>query len=175
MKDKMLNTLTRLVLCPGSKATDEACKVCPYKGLFDCAAQLRRASYATLIESVETSKQNLEMRITDVLHELGMPGHIKGYSYARYAISLVVERPQLIDYITGELYPLVAEKFDTTPSRVERAIRHGIEVAWDRGDIETIQKWFGYTVSLTKGKPTNSEFIALLSDRLRLEMKETEL
>lgn len=174
MKDKMLNTLVRLVLCPGSEATDEICKVCPYKGLPDCAAQLRRASYATLIGSVETPKQNLEMRITDVLHALGMPAHIKGYSYTRYAISLVVERPQLINYVTTELYPLVAEKFDTTPSRVERAIRHGVEVVWDRGDIETLQNWFGYTVSPTKGKSTNSEFIALLSDRLRLEMKEEQ-
>lgn len=174
MEDKKLSTLIRWVLCPGPEATNETCKGCPYKGLSDCAAQMRRASYATLIGSVETPKQNLEMRITDVLHELGMPVHIKGYSYTRYAISLVVERPQLINYITGELYPLVAKKFDTTPSRVERAIRHGVEVAWDRGDIETLQKWFGYTVSHTRSKPTNSEFIALLSDRLILEMKEAE-
>ena len=174
MKDKMLSTLVRLVLCPGSEATDENCWVCPYKGQSDCASQLRYTSHATLVGAIETPKQNLEMRITDVLHELGMPVHIKGYSYTRYAISLVVKRPQLINYITGELYPLVAKKFDTTPSRVERAIRHGVEVAWDRGDIDTLQKWFGYTVSHTKGKPTNSEFIALLADRLRLEYKEEQ-
>lgn len=174
MKDKMLSTLVRLVLCPGSEASDEICKVCPYKGQFDCASQLRYASHATLVGAIELPRQSLEMRITDVLHELGMPVHIKGYSYTRYAISLAVERPQLINYITGELYPLVAEKFNTTPSRVERALRHAIEVAWDRGDLETLQKWFGYTVSLTKGKPTNSEFIALLADRLRLEYKEEQ-
>lgn len=174
MKDKMVSTLIRLVLCPGSEATDEICKVCPYKGLPDCAAQLRRESYYPLLGEVVTPKQNLEMRITDVLHELGMPGHIKGFSYTRYAIHLAVQQPQLINCVTGELYPLVAKKFDTMPSRVERAIRHAIEVAWDWGDIETLQKWFGYTVSITRGKPTNSEFIALLSDRLRLEYKEEQ-
>lgn len=172
MKDKMMNTLVRLVLCPGSETSDEICKVCPYKGQSDCASQLRRTSHATLIGVIEAPKQNLEMRITDVLHELGMPAHIRGFIYTRYAIRLVMERPQLGNYITGELYPLVAEKFDTTPSRVERVIRHSVEVAWKRGDIEILQKWFGYTVSNIKGKPTNSEFIALLSDRLRLEMKE---
>ncbi len=110
----------------------------------------------------------LEVTVTDVLHEIGVPAHIKGYQYLREAIILTIKDMDVINAVTKVLYPAVARKFDTTPSRVERAIRHAIEVAWDRGDIETLQKFFGYTVSNIKGKPTNSEFIAMIADCLSL-------
>ena len=106
--------------------------------------------------------------VTNVIHEIGVPAHIKGYQYLREAIIIAVNDMEVINAVTKVLYPAVAKKFGTTPSRVERAIRHAIEVAWDRGDLETLQKYFGYTVSNTKGKPTNSEFIAMIADRLML-------
>ena len=118
------------------------------------------------------SDRKIESMVTDVIHEIGVPAHIKGYQYIREAIIFTVKDMELINAVTKALYPMVAKKFGTTSSRVERAIRHAIEVAWDRGDIEVLQKYFGYTVSNIKGKPTNSEFIALISDRLRLQIKE---
>ncbi len=114
----------------------------------------------------------LESRVTAVIHEIGVPAHIKGYQYLREAIMIAVNDMDVINAVTKVLYPEVAKRFDTTPSRVERAIRHAIEVAWDRGDLETLQKYFGYTVNSTKGKPTNSEFIAMIADRLQLQMKQ---
>ena len=102
------------------------------------------------------------------MHELGIPAHIKGYRYLRDAIIMVVDRVDLLSKITKELYPSIAQKYTTTPSRVERAIRHAIEVAWDRGNMDFIQRVFGHTISQEKGKPTNSEFIAMVADRLRL-------
>ncbi|MCL1807675.1 MAG: sporulation transcription factor Spo0A [Oscillospiraceae bacterium] len=114
---------------------------------------------------------NLENRITDIIHEIGIPAHIKGYQYVREAIIFAVHNPAAIGSVTKVLYPYVAEKFGTTASRVERAIRHAIEVAWDRGDLDTLQSIFGYTVSNIKGKPTNSEFIAMIADRLQLQLK----
>lgn len=116
-------------------------------------------------------EESLEMAVTDIIHEIGVPAHIKGYQYLRVAISLAVDDMEIINAVTKVLYPTVAKKFGTTPSRVERAIRHAIEVAWDRGDLETLQKYFGYTVSNAKGKPTNSEFIAMIADRLHLQRK----
>jgi len=116
---------------------------------------------------------SLEASVTDVLHEIGVPAHIKGYKYVREAIILNVQDPEMINGVTKVLYPAVAKKFGTTPSRVERAIRHAIEVAWDRGDVEVLQKYFGYTVSGIKGKPTNSEFIAMIADNLSLKRKDT--
>ena len=113
----------------------------------------------------------LEERITEILHEIGVPAHIKGYQYLREAITLTVEDMDIINAVTKVLYPEVARKFGTTPSRVERAIRHAIEVAWDRGNVETLQRFFGYTVSGIKGKPTNSEFIAMIADHLSLKQK----
>jgi two-component system response regulator (stage 0 sporulation protein A) len=117
------------------------------------------------------SGQSLEMEVTNIIHELGIPAHIKGYLYLREAILLVTERVELLGGVTKELYPLVAQKFGTTPSRVERAIRHAIEVAWSRGNIDAIHRFFGYTVDYERGKPTNSEFIAMVADRLRMELK----
>lgn len=113
----------------------------------------------------------LEEMVTAIIHEVGVPAHIKGYQYVREAIMITVEDMEVINSVTKILYPEVAKRYHTTPSRVERAIRHAIEVAWDRGDIETLQRFFGYTVSNIKGKPTNSEFIAMISDRIRLRLK----
>lgn len=118
------------------------------------------------------NNQNLETLVTSVIHEIGVPAHIKGYQYLREAIMIAVGDMEVINAVTKVLYPEVAKRFDTTASRVERAIRHAIEVAWDRGDIETLQKYFGYTVSNAKGKPTNSEFIAMIADRLQLQQKQ---
>ncbi|MBQ7433775.1 MAG: sporulation transcription factor Spo0A [Lachnospiraceae bacterium] len=112
---------------------------------------------------------NLEQEVTDMIHELGVPAHIKGYQYLREAIIMCVEDMDLLNSITKVLYPDIAKKFQTTPSRVERAIRHSIEVAWSRGRMDTIEEMFGYTVNSGKGKPTNSEFIALIADRIRLK------
>ena len=113
----------------------------------------------------------LEAVVTDIIHEVGVPAHIKGYQYLREAIILTIKDMDMINAVTKVLYPEVAKRFNTTPSRVERAIRHAIEVAWDRGDIEVLQKFFGYTVSNIKGKPTNSEFIAMIADSLTLKRK----
>ena len=139
---------------------------------------------ATLVERLEEvrggSKQpaqrkvtptNIETLVTGIIHEIGVPAHIKGYQYLREAIIIAVNDMDVINAITKVLYPQVAKTFQTTPSRVERAIRHAIEVAWDRGDLDTLQRFFGYTVSNTKGKPTNSEFIALIADKLQLQLK----
>ncbi len=114
---------------------------------------------------------SLEKEITKLMHELGIPAHIKGYVYVRCSIEMVCENPNLINAVTKELYPMVANEFATTPSRMERAIRHAIEVAWDRGNVEVLNKYFGYTISGLKGKPTNSEFIAIIADSLRLKHK----
>jgi two-component system response regulator (stage 0 sporulation protein A) len=115
--------------------------------------------------------RNLDARITNIIHEIGVPAHIKGYLYLREAITMVYNNLELLGSITKILYPDIAKKYNTTASRVERAIRHAIEVAWSRGNIESINKMFGYTVSTTKAKPTNSEFIAMVADKLRLEYK----
>ena len=117
----------------------------------------------------EGDARDLERQVTAIIHEIGVPAHIKGYQYLREAIGLAVADMEIINAVTKVLYPAVAKKFGTTASRVERAIRHAIEVAWDRGDLETLQKYFGYTVSNAKGKPTNSEFIAMIADRISLE------
>lgn len=111
---------------------------------------------------------NLEAMVTEIIHEIGVPAHIKGYQYLREAIMMSVEEPAMISSITKILYPTIAKCFQTTPSRVERAIRHAIEVAWSRGRMETLDALFGYTIDTGKGKPTNSEFIALIADRIRL-------
>ncbi|MFB4166420.1 sporulation transcription factor Spo0A [Virgibacillus sp. JSM 102003] len=119
----------------------------------------------------ERKKKDLEASITNIIHEIGVPAHIKGYMYLREAITMVYNDIELLGSITKVLYPDIAKKFNTTASRVERAIRHAIEVAWSRGNIDSISALFGYTVSISKAKPTNSEFIAMVADRLRLEHK----
>ena len=119
----------------------------------------------------EQSAYQLEAKVTAILHDIGVPAHIRGYHYMREAIIMAVNDMDVLNYITKELYPSIAKKCNTTPSRVERAIRHAIEVAWNRGKVDVIDQLFGYTVSKNKGKPTNSEFIALIADKLRLEQK----
>jgi len=122
-------------------------------------------------ESGMIHQRNLEKDVTDMIHEIGVPAHIKGYQYLRDAIILSVNDMEMLNSITKILYPTIAKKHQTTASRVERAIRHAIEVAWSRGKMDTIDELFGYTVSTGKGKPTNSEFIALIADKIRLEYK----
>ena len=119
------------------------------------------------------SRQNndIEYVVTDIIHQIGIPAHIKGYHYLRTAILLSVENDEMINCVTKLLYPTVAKKYSTTSSRVERAIRHAIEIAWDRGDVDVLNGFFGYTIHTTRGKPTNSEFIALIADKLRLKFK----
>ena len=121
--------------------------------------------------STTQTNEDIEVSVTEIIHQIGVPAHIKGYHYLRTAIMLSINDSEMINSVTKMLYPTVAEIYQTTPSRVERAIRHAIEIAWDRGDIETIDSLFGYTVQNCKGKPTNSEFIALIADKLRLQYK----
>lgn len=115
---------------------------------------------------------SLEVVVTEMIHQLGVPAHIKGYHYLRSAIVHCVEDGEMLECVTKLLYPTVAQEFQTTPSRVERAIRHAIEIAWDRGDVETLNSYFGFTVNTGKGKPTNSEFVALIADRIKLRYRE---
>ncbi len=124
-----------------------------------------------VVVETQTEVQDLEVVVTGFIHEMGVPAHIKGYGYLRDAIIMVVEDPEMINSITKILYPAIAKKYQTTPSRVERAIRHAIEVAWSRGKMETLYSTFGYTINLSKGKPTNSEFIALIADKIRMGRK----
>ncbi len=124
------------------------------------------------LEYVQAPKpKSLDVAVTNIIHEMGVPAHIKGYHYLREAILKVIEDVNLLGAVTKELYPMIAQKYQTTPSRVERAIRHAIELAWDRGNIEMMTKFFGYTINLERGKPTNSEFIAMVADKLRIEAK----
>ena len=118
---------------------------------------------------------DLELAITEIIHQIGVPAHIKGYHYLRKGILLSVRDKDMIQSVTKRLYPDVAKAFDTTASRVERAIRHAIEVAWDRGDVDTLNSYFGYTIHNSRGKPTNSEFIAMIADKLRLQIKTNAL
>lgn len=135
------------------------------------AAVLERVRQLQGLQPRAEGGQTLEAKVTAIIHEIGVPAHIKGYQYLREAIMIAVENMDVINAVTKVLYPEVAKRYGTTASRVERAIRHAIEVAWDRGDLETLQKYFGYTVSTAKGKPTNSEFIAMIADQLQLQRK----
>lgn len=114
---------------------------------------------------------DLEAQVTKIIHQIGVPAHIKGYQYLRTAILMTIDDTDVINSVTKILYPTVAKKYQTTTSRVERAIRHAIEVAWDRGDVDTLNSYFGYTIQNSRGKPTNSEFIAMIADNLRLKHK----
>ena len=135
------------------------------------AVKEAKAKYIEINPESKKDEKNLEALVTNVIHEVGVPAHIKGYQYLREAIMMVVNNIDIINQITKQLYPDIAVKFKTTPSRVERAIRHAIEVAWGRGQADTVENIFGYTISASKGKPTNSEFIAMIADKLRLELK----
>ena len=150
-------------------------KPCDTQALVDRLEELSIDSARPILPRRPSPGQSIESLVTGIIHEIGVPAHIKGYQYLREAIIIAVNDMDVINAITKVLYPQVAKTFGTTPSRVERAIRHAIEVAWDRGDLDTLQRFFGYTVSNTKGKPTNSEFIALIADKLQLQMKSAEV
>ena len=150
-------------------------KPCDTQALVDRLEELRLDSGRPALPRKPAPGQSIEALVTGIIHEIGVPAHIKGYQYLREAIIIAVNDMDVINAITKVLYPQVAKTFQTTPSRVERAIRHAIEVAWDRGDLDTLQRFFGYTVSNTKGKPTNSEFIALIADKLQLQLKSSEV
>jgi len=145
-------------------------KPCDMDELVDRLEEIRGGENRRIPDR-QPDKTSIESLVTGIIHEIGVPAHIKGYQYLREAIIIAVEDMDVINAITKVLYPQVAKAFQTTPSRVERAIRHAIEVAWDRGDLDTLQRFFGYTVSNTKGKPTNSEFIALIADKLQLQLR----
>ena len=134
-------------------------------------ARENKPQYIDISPENKKDVNNLEALVTNLIHEVGVPAHIKGYQYLREAIMMVVNDIEVINQITKQLYPDIAKKFHTTPSRVERAIRHAIEVAWSRGKADEVENIFGYTISAAKGKPTNSEFIAMIADKLRLELK----
>ena len=134
----------------------------------------RQSAYKNqIMNGVQYSQEpsDLEAQVTEIIHRIGVPAHIKGYQYLRTAIMMTIEDNDLINAVTKVLYPSVAKKYQTTSSRVERAIRHAIEVAWDRGDIDTLNAFFGYTIQNERGKPTNSEFIAMIADNMRLKNK----
>jgi two-component system response regulator (stage 0 sporulation protein A) len=134
-------------------------------------ARINAARIPVISTSSGAKQVDLELMVTEIIHQIGVPAHIKGYHYLRDSIMLVVEQPDIINSVTKQLYPMVAKKSNTTASRVERAIRHAIEVAWDRGDVDTLNAYFGYTIHNGRGKPTNSEFIAMISDKLRLKLR----
>lgn len=150
----------------------------------DYCSALRKAGFNLIIMNdakdvvsdsrtfVNQPDADLNVTVSEIMHQIGVPAHIKGYQYLREAIILSVGDDEMINSVTKYLYPTVAKKFQTTPSRVERAIRHAIEVAWDRGDVDVLSSYFGYTIQNQRGKPTNSEFIAMISDRLKLKMKK---
>ena len=146
-------------------------KPCDMSALVEHLEEIRGGENQRQPAMRHKSTSSIESMVTSIIHEIGVPAHIKGYQYLREAIIIAVNDMDVINAITKVLYPQVAKTFQTTPSRVERAIRHAIEVAWDRGDLDTLQRFFGYTVSNTKGKPTNSEFIALIADKLQLQLK----
>ena len=135
-------------------------------------SELTRDNGANIVNIRKRGGPDIEIIVSEIMHELGVPAHIKGYQYLRYAIVLSVDDPKMMSSVTKVLYPTIAERFDTTASRVERAIRHAIEVAWDRGDVDVLSAYFGYTIQVSRGKPTNSEFIAMIADKLRLKMKK---
>ena len=150
-------------------------KPCDMAALVERMEEIRGGESLRYPVQRRNDKVSIETLVTNIIHEIGVPAHIKGYQYLREAIIIAVNDMDVINAITKVLYPEVAKNFGTTPSRVERAIRHAIEVAWDRGDLDTLQSFFGYTVSNTKGKPTNSEFIALIADKLQLQLKSAEV
>ena len=150
-------------------------KPCDVTAIVERLEEFRGGESQRIVPIRRPDKTSIETMVTGIIHEIGVPAHIKGYQYLREAIIIAVNDMDVINAITKVLYPQVAKTYGTTPSRVERAIRHAIEVAWDRGDLDTLQRFFGYTVSNTKGKPTNSEFIALIADKLSLQLKSSEV
>lgn len=144
------------------------------RGITERICHFRRTPETVRLSKVNAAKarRELEVKVTQIFHEIGVPAHIKGYQYLRDAIMMSVEDPELLGSITKALYPSIAKMHKTTSSRVERAIRHAIEVAWSRGKIETLEALFGYTIHNSKGKPTNSEFVAMITDKIRLDYRK---
>lgn len=155
------------------KPFDGAIIIDRIKSLYSVELQASKNKVINPYEKIQTiSEKTLEEVITEIIHDVGVPAHIKGYQYLRDAIHMSVEDMDMLNSVTKILYPEVAKKYKTTPSRVERAIRHAIEVAWSRGKVDTIEEMFGYTISQGRGKPTNSEFIALITDKIRMEQQK---
>jgi len=139
--------------------------------ILQLAGEQNEGAFSKRVISAVSMEPDLEMMVTDIIHQIGVPAHIKGYHYLREAIILSVNNSDIINSVTKQLYPTVAKSNHTTSSRVERAIRHAIEVAWDRGDVDILNSYFGYTIHNSRGKPTNSEFIAMIADKLRLKLR----
>ena len=161
------------ILMEASEAGADVCIVKPFdfSSLYSHIDACLRSRSGGGMRSRLQEVPDMEAQVTKILHQIGVPAHIKGYQYLRYAILMTIEDSEVINSVTKVLYPTVAKRFGTTTSRVERAIRHAIEVAWDRGDIDTLNSFFGYTIQGARGKPTNSEFIAMIADSLRLKFK----
>ena len=166
------------IFLEASNAGADLCMLKPYNADSLCShiASLAAARSASSTQTgteadADSRTPDIETQVTKIIHQIGVPAHIKGYQYLRTAILLTVKDSDIINSVTKILYPSVAKKYQTTTSRVERAIRHAIEVAWDRGDVDTLNSYFGYTIQNNRGKPTNSEFIAMIADNLRLQYK----
>lgn len=178
---KSLNKPAFILLSPINKqsilidATEAGADICILKpfDINSLASHIKSLVKSSTVTSVGAYSANsdLEAQVTKIIHQIGVPAHIKGYQYLRTAILMTIEDTEIINSVTKVLYPTVAKKYSTTTSRVERAIRHAIEVAWDRGDVDTLNSYFGYTIQNSRGKPTNSEFIAMIADNLRLKYK----
>ena len=161
------------ILLEASEAGADICLLKPFdnSSLVAHIDSLIRLRSRNDMYSTVSVNADMEAQVTKIIHQIGVPAHIKGYQYLRTAILMTIEDNDIINSVTKVLYPTVAKKYQTTTSRVERAIRHAIEVAWDRGDIDTLNAYFGYTIQNSRGKPTNSEFIAMIADNLRLKYK----
>ena len=161
------------ILVEASEAGADICILKPFDNgsLVAHIDSLIRIRSKNDVNSSLSTGADIEAQVTKIIHQIGVPAHIKGYQYLRTAILMTIEDNDIINSVTKVLYPTVAKKYQTTTSRVERAIRHAIEVAWDRGDIDTLNSYFGYTIQNSRGKPTNSEFIAMIADNLRLKFK----
>ena len=163
------------IFIEATNAGAEMCILKPYDQISLCNhvndVLKNRSRMTEASENSKNSEPDIETQVTKIIHQIGVPAHIKGYQYLRTAIMLTIKDSDVINSVTKVLYPSVAKKYQTTTSRVERAIRHAIEVAWDRGDVDTLNSYFGYTIQNNRGKPTNSEFIAMIADNLRLKYK----
>ena len=163
------------IFIEATNAGAEMCILKPYDQISLCNhindVLKNRLRNSSNMENAKDGEPDIETQVTKIIHQIGVPAHIKGYQYLRTAIMLTIKDSDVINSVTKVLYPSVAKKYQTTTSRVERAIRHAIEVAWDRGDVDTLNSYFGYTIQNNRGKPTNSEFIAMIADNLRLKYK----
>ncbi len=170
----VISSVTNTIIqSEASNAGAAMCLAKPIDGdsLAEYIRQLAASRRESILAASGDATPDIELQVTKIIHQIGVPAHIKGYQYLRTAILMTVRDSEAINSVTKVLYPTVAKKYSTTTSRVERAIRHAIEVAWDRGDVETLNSYFGYTIQNSRGKPTNSEFIAMIADNLRLKYK----